>query len=176
MSEATPTRGRPRKWASEAERKRAYRLRRAAELAEPEAVRAEAQSARAGAARARTAVEAARRKTEYWRQRAAVAEQRAEGARQRARAAEHAAQRARAERDEAKRLLRNKLHWSRDARPLRNDPDQLLALVADLRRELEGLRRQLALARQALAMAAHEEVWRPSVAVGGGVARAGSTG
>ena len=33
MPEDVPARGRPRKWSSEAERKRAYRLRRAAELA-----------------------------------------------------------------------------------------------------------------------------------------------
>jgi hypothetical protein len=159
MPDDPPARGRPRKWSSEAERKRAYRLRRAAELAGPEAVRCEAQAARAGAAKSRTAAEAARGKAEYWRQRAAVAEQRVERARQRAWAAEQAAQRARAERDEAQRLWRSKLHWSRDARPLRSDPDSLLALVADLRRELEELRRQLALARQLTQVTAQNEHW-----------------
>jgi hypothetical protein len=159
MSDDPPARGRPRKWSSEAERKRAYRLRRAAELAGPEAIRAEAQAARAEAIRARTATERARRKTEYWRQRAAVAEQRVDGARQRVRAAEQSAQRARAERDDAQRLLRSKLQWSRDARPLRNDPDTLLALVADLRCELEEQRRQLARARQLLNIAAHNGRW-----------------
>ena len=134
-------------------------LRRAAELAGPEAVRSEAQAARAGAAKAGTAAEAARRKTEYWRKRAAAAEQRVERATQRARAAEQAAQRARAERDATQRLLRSKLHWSRDARPLKNDPDSLLALVADLRRELEEQRRQLALARQLVEMTLHNEHW-----------------
>jgi hypothetical protein len=39
-------RGRPRKWASEAERKRAYRARKADELAEPERLRMELQEAR----------------------------------------------------------------------------------------------------------------------------------
>ncbi|MCD9625625.1 hypothetical protein [Rhabdothermincola salaria] len=39
-------RGRPRKWASEAERKRAYRARKADELAEPERLRAELRDAR----------------------------------------------------------------------------------------------------------------------------------
>jgi hypothetical protein len=33
--------GRPRKWADDAERARAYRLRRAADLADPEGLRAE---------------------------------------------------------------------------------------------------------------------------------------
>lgn len=115
--------------------------------------------ARAEAARARTATERARRKTEYWRQRAAVAERRVERARQRTHAAEQVGQRARVERDEAQRLLRNKLHWSRDARPLRNDPDSLLALIADLRRELEEQRRQLARSRELLEMSAHDEPW-----------------
>jgi chromosome segregation ATPase len=52
MSEVEPTAtrrppGRPRKWASEAERKRAYRTRRAADLAEPERLRLELRQARA---------------------------------------------------------------------------------------------------------------------------------
>ena len=51
------------------------------------------------------------------------------------------------------------MQWSRDARPLRNDPDSLLALIADLRRELEEQRRQLAVARQLLEMAAQTELW-----------------
>ncbi|MCU0271464.1 MAG: hypothetical protein MUF83_22870 [Acidimicrobiales bacterium] len=45
----TPTpaqRGRPRKWASEAERKRAYRERLAADLAEPDRLRQELRNAR----------------------------------------------------------------------------------------------------------------------------------
>src|SRR5690349_18427302 len=39
-------RGRPRRWASEAERKRAYRARRAEELAAPERLRVELRNAR----------------------------------------------------------------------------------------------------------------------------------
>lgn len=39
-------RGRPRKWASEAERKRAYRARKSDELAEPERLRSELRDAR----------------------------------------------------------------------------------------------------------------------------------
>jgi chromosome segregation ATPase len=39
-------RGRPRKWASDAERKRAYRARKADELAEPERLRLELRDAR----------------------------------------------------------------------------------------------------------------------------------
>lgn len=43
-----PTRrGRPRKWASEAERKRAYRVRKAEDLAEPERLRLELRDERA---------------------------------------------------------------------------------------------------------------------------------
>lgn len=38
--------GRPRKWASDADRARAYRLRRAAELADPEGLRAERRTLR----------------------------------------------------------------------------------------------------------------------------------
>ena len=38
--------GRPRKWADDAERARAYRLRRAAELADPEGLRAERRTLR----------------------------------------------------------------------------------------------------------------------------------
>lgn len=105
---------------------------------------------RPGAGRARTAAERAKRQAEYWRRRAATAEQRMEGARQKVRAAEDAAQRARRERDEAQRLLKRKLQWSRDARVLRNDPDALLALVAELRIELDQARRELALTRRLL--------------------------
>lgn len=51
------------------------------------------------------------------------------------------------------------MQWSRDARPLRNDPDSLLALIADLRRQLEEQRRQLAQAKQLLAMAEQGDPW-----------------
>lgn len=159
MSGDRQPRGRPRKWASEAERKRAYRQRRAAELAGPQAVRDQARSLRAEATEARRAAERTKKQAEHWRLRAERAERRVEQAKQRTRAAEQAAQRARGERDQAQRLLRNKMQWSRDARPLRNDPDSLLALVADLRRELEEQRRQLAAARHLLATAARDERW-----------------
>ena len=157
MSDESKRRGRPRKWTSEAERKRAYRQRRALELATPHAVRDEAQSLRAEANKARSTAERAGRQAEHWRLRAERAERRAEQAQQRTRAAEQAARRARAERDGAQRLLRNKMQWSRDAQPLRNDPDSLLALVADLRRELETKRRELAKARQVLAIVVKSE-------------------
>src|SRR5687768_8432176 len=62
-------RGRPRKWGSEAERKRAYRTRKAKDLAEPDRLRDELRAARAEvrrleteAARLGRAVEQARRK------------------------------------------------------------------------------------------------------------------
>jgi hypothetical protein len=159
MPEAMSARGRPRKWPSDAERKRAYRARRAAELAGPEAVRAEARAARAEAVRARRATERARRQAEYWRRRATASEQRRERDQLRIRTVEQGAQRARAERDEARRLLRSKLRWARDARVLSDDPEALLALVAELRRELDGCRRELVLVRQALRQA--PVAWAP---------------
>ncbi|MCU0311005.1 MAG: hypothetical protein MUE36_08680 [Acidimicrobiales bacterium] len=45
-ADAPAPRGRPRKWSSEAERKRAYRARKADELAEPERLRSELRDAR----------------------------------------------------------------------------------------------------------------------------------
>jgi hypothetical protein len=115
--------------------------------------------ARDEAVRARRATERAKRQAEYWRRRAGASEQRRERDQLRIRTAEQAAQRARAERDEARRLLRSKLRWARDARVLRDDPEALLALVAELRRELDGCRRELVLARQALRQA--PVAWAP---------------
>jgi AT-hook transcription factor len=159
MLEDQKPRGRPRKWATEAERKRAYRQRRAAELADPQALREEANSLRAAASSARAAEKRAKEQAASWRTRAERAERRTELARQRTRVAERAAQRARAERNQAQRLLRNKMQWSRDARPLRNDPDSLLALIADLRRQLEEQRHELAQVKQLLVIAERSDHW-----------------
>jgi len=68
---AVPTRpkgppGRPRKWTSDAERKRAYRARRAAELADPLAQREVAKTAAAETARAKEAADAAVVEAERW--------------------------------------------------------------------------------------------------------------
>ena len=71
-------RGRPRKWPSEAERKRAYRRRRAAELAGHQAVRDQARSLRAEATDARRAAERTKQQAEHWRLRAERAERRVE--------------------------------------------------------------------------------------------------
>jgi hypothetical protein len=120
-------RGRPRQWVSEAERKRAYRQRRAAELADPLALREDARAARAEAAQARAEAAAARREAERWHSRAVVAQRRAHQASERARAASQAAKVARTERDEARQLLRSKLQWAKHPEVLRNDPDALLA-------------------------------------------------
>ena len=68
--------GRPRKWASDAERKRAYRARRATELAEPHRLRDEAREARAAFANARTEFQTARRAVQRAEQRALTAERR----------------------------------------------------------------------------------------------------
>ncbi len=136
-------RGRARKWASEAERKRAYRQRRAVELADPLALRDDARAARAEAAQARAEAAVARREAERWRTRAVVAQRRAHQANERARVASQAAKAARTERDEARRLLTSKLQWAKYPEGLRSDPEALLALVADLYKELAELRRQL---------------------------------
>ena len=135
--------GRPRKWANEAERKREYRQRRAAELADPLALREDARAARAEAAHARAEAAAARREAERWKTRAVVAQRRAHQASERANAASEVAKTARAERDEARQLLKSKLQWAKHPEVLRNDPDAVLALVADLYQELAELRRQL---------------------------------
>ncbi|MDP8931583.1 MAG: hypothetical protein M3O70_24195 [Actinomycetota bacterium] len=135
--------GRTRKWASEAERKRAYRQRRAAELADPLALRDDARAARAEASQARAEAAAARREAERWQTRAVVAQRRAHQASERARAASQAAKAARAERDEAQRLLTSKLQWAKHPEGLRNDPEALLALVAELYEDLSELREQL---------------------------------
>lgn len=136
--------GRPRKWEDEAERKRAYRQRRAAELSEPLAAREEARSARGAALAAVAAADIARQEVEKWRARAAAAERRAEAAEQRAIAARAKASRAIAERDEVRRLLRRKLQWAKHAEGLRNDPDALLALVSELYAEQEKLKATIA--------------------------------
>lgn len=52
------------------------------------------------------------------------------------------AQRLVVERDEARRLLRRKLQWATHAHGLRQDPDALLALVAEFYHELEKLRKE----------------------------------
>ena len=145
--------GRPRTWESEAERKRAYRQRRAAELAEPLAVRVDAQQARAEAAAARTEAEAARRDAAAWKTRAAAAEARVETASARAATASLAAKKARGERDVARRLLTSKLQWARDPGVLHGDPAAMLALVADLYKELSAKRRELSDLRRRLAVA-----------------------
>ena len=143
MSEQVRGPGRPRKWSSEAERKRAYRQRRAAELAAPLELREAVRAARSEAAESRFAAEAAQREGERWRAKTAAAERRA-GAAERKLAAERArAQRLVAERDDARRLLRRKLQWARHAEGLRRDPDALLALVAELYPELEKLRKEV---------------------------------
>ena len=111
------------------------------------------------ASAARAAEKRAKEQAANWRLRTERAERRTELARQRTRVAERAAQRAREEHDQAQRLLRNKMQWSHDARPLRNDPDSLLALIADLRRQLEEQRHELAQVKQLLAIAERSDHW-----------------
>jgi len=69
---------------------------------------------------------------------------RAEAAERRVTKEKARAQRLVAERDEARRLLRQKLQWARHAEGLRRDPDALLVLVAELYAELESLRTEVA--------------------------------
>ncbi|MGH9226513.1 MAG: hypothetical protein ACRD2W_22615 [Acidimicrobiales bacterium] len=135
--------GRPRQWSDEAERKRAYRARRAAELAAPLEQRQVAQDARRAAAAARLEAAAARREADRWRQAASVAEQRSAQAEERAARADTTADGLRAERDEAGRLLRRKLQWAKHAELHRHDPEALLVLVAELYDELSAFRVEL---------------------------------
>lgn len=150
MSEQVKRAGRPRKWSSEADRKRAYRARRAAELGNPLAQRRAAQEARRQAAADRSAAEVAQAEAKRWRQRAGAAEKRAEIAERRAVRENAQAQRLLAERDEARRLVRRKLQWAKHAEGLRKDPDALLVLVAELYAELDRLRKEVASLRQRL--------------------------
>ena len=148
VSEQVERVGRPRQWASEADRKRAYRARRAAELAEPLVQRRAAQDARREVAAQQAVADAALQEAERWRRRAAAAEKRAGVAERRAAREKAAARRLLAERDEARRLLRRKLQWASHAEGLRRDPDALLALVAELYAELAKLRKEVSTLRQ----------------------------
>jgi len=126
--------GRPRKWASEAERKRAYRSRRATELADPRRVRAEAREARDALAAARTELETARRVVQRAEQRALNAERRSAKLVEQLRASRGDTRRARMARDEARSLLKRKLGSVKNANLLRHDPDALVAMVAESQR------------------------------------------
>jgi hypothetical protein len=152
MSEQIRRVGRPRQWASEAERKRAYRARRAAELVDPIGQRQAAQEARREAASQRSAAEDARREADRWRRRAVAAEKRAEAAERRAVRESAAAQKFLAERDEARRLLRRKLQWAKHAKDARLDAQELLALVAELYAELAKLRKEVSTLRATRSM------------------------
>ena len=136
--------GRPRIWADDAERKRAYRARRAAELAEPHRLRDEAAASRKAATAANAEVQAARRALQRAEQRAATAERRAAKLLDQLQASRAAATRARMGRDEAQRLLGRKLALAKDADLLRGDPDALLAIIAEQRALLAWYRRGLA--------------------------------
>jgi hypothetical protein len=142
--------GRPRKWDSEAARKRAYRQRKAEQLADPLAARAAAQPADTRARAAEQAASRARHHLDRVRERLAEAEQRLDNARHRAAVAETAARQARAERDRARRLLDAKWRGAGTGRHLMRDPERLVAVIADLRADYETLRRELRFARQAL--------------------------
>lgn len=133
--------GRPRKWATEADRKRAYRARRATELAEPHSLRTEAQQARAAATRAEAEAATAARAAQRAEQRAATAERRAAKLLEQLQTCQTATRRARLARDEAQRLLKRKLAWAKNAAQLRDDPDALLAIVAEQRALLDWYRR-----------------------------------
>jgi len=129
--------GRPRKWASDAERKRAYRARRATELAEPHRLRDEAREARAAFANARTEFQTARRAVQRAEQRALTAERRSAKLFDQLRASQAETRRARTARDEARGQLRRKLGSVKDANLLRHDPDALVAMVAEAQRLIE---------------------------------------
>jgi hypothetical protein len=147
MSEQVRRVGRRRQWASEAERKRAYRARKAAELADPTRQRQLAQDARREVAAQLAVADEARQEAERWRRRAAAAERRAGTAAGRAVRDSVAAKRFLAERDEARRLLRRKLQWAKHVKDAHFDAPELLALVAELYAELAKLRKELAALR-----------------------------
>lgn len=147
VSEQVKRVGRPRQWASEADRKRAYRARKAAELAEPLVQRRAAQDARRELATQLAVADAARQEAERWRRRAAAAERRAATAERRAVRESAAAKGFLAERDEACRLLRRKLQWAKHVQDGHLDAQELLALVAELYAELAKLRKELATLR-----------------------------
>lgn len=147
MSEQVKQVGRPRQWASEADRKRAYRARKAAELADPNLQRQAAQEARRQAVAQQAMAHVARQEADRWRRKAAAAEKRAETAERRAVRESAAAQRFVAERDEARRLLRRKLQWASHAQDAHLDAPELLALVAELYAELSKLRKELSTLR-----------------------------
>jgi flagellar motor switch/type III secretory pathway protein FliN len=148
VSEQVKRVGRPRQWASEAERKRAYRSRKAAEIADPLRQRQAAQDARTEAAIERSTATAANLQAERWRRKAKAAEKRADTAEQRAVREAAAAQRFLAERDESRRLLRRKLQWAKHAGAAHLDSQELLAMVAELYAELARLRKEIATLRR----------------------------
>lgn len=137
--------GRPRKWDSEAERTRAYRARKAAELADPLAQREAAKTAAAEAVQAKEAAGAGRADAERWRRRAERANADVARARHQAAQARERAQQAIAERDEARRLLTRKLQNARHAAAIpavRDNPNELLAIIAELYPELDRVRQE----------------------------------
>jgi chromosome segregation ATPase len=142
--------GRPRIWASEAERKRAYRARRAAELAEPHRVRDEAQAARAEATAAKSQLQTATRALQRAEQGLLAAERRAAKLLERIQATDANLKRARMARDRAEQLLRQKLSTVKDAQHLRDDPDALLAVIAEQRQLLAWYRTRLAAVERTL--------------------------
>jgi hypothetical protein len=132
--------GRPRKWSSEAERKRAYRQRKATELAEPHRVREDARQARQAATAAQAEAEVARRGQQRAEQRAVNAERRSVKFSEQVRAAKAETTRARTARDEARNALRRKLGTVKNAGALRSDPDALLAMLAEAQRLIDWYR------------------------------------
>ncbi len=148
MSDPLKRAGRPRQWANDAERKRAYRQRRATELANPLGMREAARKALGDAAASRAARDSAVRDAERWHAKAEAIARRLEAAERRATKEKARAQSLLAERDEARRLLRRKLQLARHAEGLRRDPEALLVLVAELYAELESLRKEAAELRQ----------------------------
>ena len=163
-------RGRPRTRADEAERSRAYRERKAAELGEPARLRAAAKAAQAATAQARRQSQALATEAQRWQRRAQAARRDAAKARDQARRARARAQRSTADRDDARRLLRRKLQWARrvSAMPgVRDDPRALLAIISELHQELARLRRERQVLHRLLRLspeelAARQRAWQSS--------------
>jgi hypothetical protein len=124
----------------EADRKRAYRSRKAADLAEPLRLREEASQAVAEAVLARADALQARSEASRWQAKAESNLRRAQRAEEQAETSARNLREAVAKRKRAEKLCRSKLAWARHATPLRNDPDALLAVISDLVQQSQTLR------------------------------------
>ncbi len=133
-------------------------------------LRAAAKAAQGATAQARRQSQARVTEAQRWQRRAQAARRDAATARDQARRARARAQRSTAERDDARRLLRRKLQWAKRASAMpgvRDDPQALLAIIAELHQELAWQRRERQVLHKLLrlspeALAARQRAWQSS--------------